>query len=252
MFSLARWNTPFTLQNLGEFVSPADLSASTGEIIVVRTEAVAIQPIPGAAHPIGGLVSGLRRLHPGSPVVLWMPPTEAQAMIDGVRAATRAQVRAILGGDSPDPQLLRAQLTDPLALSSFVLRWASDAGYLPQSMEQHDVRALLDAPPDVRTLDRLARNRDAAARTWRTHLQRLGLPNPRSWLALAHALHVAFYVQRHHTESVEAIAHQLGLNTVANMNRQFRRVFGVSPASVREALGAEPLLHRWFQQRVGR
>jgi len=168
--------------------------------------------------------------------------------VDAVRAATLAQVRAILGGPL-DPALLRAQLTHPLELSAFVLRWASDAGYLPAGMEQEDVRELLDAAPDVRTLQRLAITRQVAARTWRSRLQQLGLPNPAAWLGLAHALHVAFFVQRHAGESLQVLAERLGMLTVVNMSQQFRRVFGLTPGQVRGMLGAEPLLHRWFQSR---
>jgi AraC-like DNA-binding protein len=117
-------------------------------------------------------------------------------------------------------------------------------------MEQEDLRELLDVAPNVRTLERLSLNRQVAARTWRSHLQQLGLPNPRAWLGLAHALHVAFFVQRNRTESLQALSEQLGMLTVANMSQQFRRVFGLAPGQVRDLLGAEPLLHRWFQARA--
>lgn len=249
MFDIACWSAPFHWQNLGSFTSPDEAAPSAGEILVVRLMPECDRAA-GAVSRIPDLVAGVRRRHPGNPVVLWLPGTSSQVTIDAVRAASKAHVRGILGGEQPEPVLLRSQLTDPGELSSFVLRWASDAGYLPGEREHEDVRALLDAPPKVRTLNRLSREHAVAARTWRSHLQRLGLPSPRAWLALSHALHVALYIQRHVTHSIEMVARQTGMHTVANMNQQFRRVFGMPPGSVRGMLGGEPLLHRWFGQRV--
>jgi AraC-like DNA-binding protein len=185
-------------------------------------------------------------------VALWIPAAPPQEVVEAVQAACQAQVRAIQGCTTLDPALLRTQLTHPIGISSFVLRWASDAGYLPAGMERDDVCELLEAAPNVRTLNRLCAARHVAARTWRSRLQQLGLPTPSAWLALAHALHVAFFIQRNHTDSMQSLCDQLGMQNLANMGQQFRRVFGLSPSAVRALLGAEPLLHRWFQTRVRR
>jgi AraC-like DNA-binding protein len=179
-------------------------------------------------------------------VALWIPDAPPDIVIDAVCAASQAQVRAILGGQ-PRADLLRAQMTHPQGLGAFIVRWACDAGYLPSGGGQEEVRELIDAAPDVRTLERLSVQRQIAARTCRSRLQHLGLPTPRAWLGLAHALHVAFFMQRHPSESVQSLCDNLGMNTVASMSQQFRRVFGLPPAQVRDLLGAEPLLHRWFQ-----
>lgn len=253
MHTVARWRPPYGPDSLTAFSPPAEVRAEAGDVLLLRLAAVHGAAAPGAGGDgLPERVRELRAAHPGSPVALWIPDAPPQVVIDAVRAASQAQIRAILGGEHPDPTLLRAQLTHPLGLSTFVLRWASDAGYLPPGVEHDDVRELLDAAPDVRTLERLALDRQVAARTWRSRLQQLGLPTPRAWLALAHALHVAFFVQRNSTDSLQALSEKLGMQTVANMSQQFRRVFGLSPSHVRDLLGAEPLLHRWFQTRSAR
>lgn len=254
MFLVAKCSEPFGAETTGEFAPTPGVPAAPGDILLVR---LAAQAGSGAAanggeHALPAIVRDIRRRQPGCPVALWIPDAPPQVVIDATRAASQAQVRAILGGGSLDPGLLRVQLTQPAGLSSFVLRWASDAGYLPGGVEQDDVRELLDAPPDVRTLARLALRRKVAARTWRSRLQQLGLPSPHAWLGLGHALHVAFFVQRNHTESLQSLCEKLGMQTLANMSTQFRRVFGLSPSKVRGLLGAEPLLHRWFQARTAR
>jgi AraC-like DNA-binding protein len=234
---------------VGEFVGAPGPNASPGDVLVLRLNLLSTDPVGADVHELAAHVRDLRARFPGSPVAVWIPEAPLQAAVDAVRAAARAQVRAVLGGPVMDAELLRAQLTHPLELSAFVLRWASDAGYLPPGMEHEDVRGLLDAAPDVRTLERLALDRQVAARTWRSRLQQLGLPNPAAWLALAHALHIAFFVQRNTGDSLQALSERLGMLTVANMSQQFRRVFGLTPGQVRGMLGAEPLLHRWFQSR---
>lgn len=249
MLHVARWAPPYLPSTVGEFIHTPVPQASLGDVLVMRLALSGAETGDGIdARGLPGHVRELRARHPGCPVVVWIPEAPLQPAVDAVRAATLAQVRAILGGPL-DPALLRAQLTHPLELSAFVLRWASDAGYLPAGMEQEDVRELLDAAPDVRTLQRLAVTRQVAARTWRSRLQQLGLPNPRAWLALSHALHVAFFVQRHRDEPLQALAERLGMLTAVHMSQQFRRVFGLAPGQVRDLLGAEPLLHRWFRSR---
>jgi AraC-like DNA-binding protein len=250
MLTVAAWNPPFDVALPTGFVRAPNVQADHGSVLLVRLTDVMDGSNGDGGDGIPALVRDLRRRHPASPVALWIDAAPPQVVIDAVRAASQAQVRAIVGGESPPAGLLRSQLTHPGGISAFVLRWASDAGYLPPGMEQEDVRELLDAAPDVRTLERLSVDRQMAARTWRSRLQQLGLPNPRAWLGLAHGLHVAFYVQRNHTESLQALCDQLGMLTVANMSQQFRRVFGLSPGQVRDLLGAEPLLHRWFQARA--
>ena len=253
MLTVAAWRAPFEPSTLSRFEVAADVHAGPGEILLVRLGNGGNGMSRGVdMHEIPGLVRELRKRHPGCPVALWIPDAPPQHVIDAVRSAGQAQVRAILGGDALEPALLRAQLTHPMGLSAFILRWASDAGYLPEGMEHDDVRELIDAAPDVRTLERLSTLRNVAARTWRSRLQHLGLPTPRAWLGLAHALHVAFFVQRNHTDSVQTLCEKLGMHNVAHMSQQFRRVFGLSPSQVRDRLGAEPLLHRWFQARSPR
>jgi hypothetical protein len=250
MLAVASWKTPFDASSVTGFVPAPEVRADFGEVLLVR-----LSGCPGDvpdAEALPGLVGEIRSRHPGSPVALWISEVPLQVAVDAVRAAVRAQIRAVLGGDALDPELLRHQLTHPLELSAFILRWASDAGYLPPGLEQEDVRELLDAEPDVRTLHRLSVRRQVAARTWRKHLQQLGLPNPHAWLALTHALHVAFFLQRNSTLPLQVLADRLGMHTVPQMTQQFRRVFGLAPGQVRDLLGAEPLLHRWFQRRAPR
>lgn len=253
MLTVATWRPPFVPTTLTGFVRPQDVCAGPGDVLLVRLTTC---PDAGASaaggQEVPELARDLRLRHPGCPVALWIPEAPPQVVIEAARSASQAQIRAILGGEPVEPALLRAQLTHPLGLSAFVLRWASDAGYLPPGLEQDDVRELLDAAPDVRTLERLSLRRQVAVRTWRSHLQQLGLPTPRAWLGLAHALHVAFFVQRNAGDSVQTLCEKLGMHSVAVMTQQFRRVFGLSPSHVRGLLGAEPLLHRWFQARVRR
>lgn len=250
MFEAAACPHPFQLTPLPEFVPTHQLHATVGDVVLLRVRCAAGGD--GTLADLAAVVRGIRQAHPGCPVAVWIPNAPLQTAVEVVRSASRAQVRAILGGHPPDAALLRKQLTHPLELSAFVLRWAVDAGYLPSGVEHDDVRELIDAAPDVRTLKRLALRRQMAARTWRSRLQQLGLPTPHAWLGLAHALHVAFYVQRNASLPIHLACQQLGMHTVAHMGQQFRRVFGLSPGQVRGLLGAEPLLHRWFQARAPR
>lgn len=253
-FSVLKYTRPFGAGEHCEFTSASDARVTPGDILLVRLVVEAGNGASAASgeHALPAMIREIRHRHPGCPVALWIPDAPPQVLIDATRTASQAQVRAILGGGSLDPELLRAQLTHPHGLSSFVLRWACDAGYLPGGTEHEDVRELLDAAPDIHTLARLALRRQMAVRTWRSRLQQLGLPSPHAWLRLAHALHAAFFVQRHHTDSLETLCEKLGMQSVANMSQQFKRVFGLSPSMVRELLGAEPLLHRWFQARTRR
>lgn len=246
MLTVACCPAPFGLSGFTRFVEPLEVQAASGDVLLMRLSAALKERSDAEDHPINELVVSLRRRFPGCPVTLWIPDAPPEVVIDAVRAASQAHVRAIFGGP-PQPELMRAQLTHPQGLSAFILRWARDAGYLPPGGGQEEVRYLIDAAPDVRTLERLSLQRQIAARTWRNRLQQLGLPTPRAWLGLAHALHVAFFVQRHANESVQMLCDKLGMSTVGNMSQQFRRVFALSPAQVRDLLGAEPLLHRWFQ-----
>ncbi len=253
MLTVAKWCYPYDGAVVGEFVRLPHAQASPGDVLLLRLTALPGDGDPGAdGRELPVHVRELRARFPGCPVALWIDAAPLQVVADAARIAAAVQVRAVVGGAALDPVLLHAQLTHPMELSAFVLRWASDAGFLPAGMEHDDVRELLDAPPDVRTLERLAANRQMAARTWRSRLQQLGLPNPRAWLALSHALHVAFFVQRHRSESLQTLSERLGMLTVAHMSQQFRRVFGLSPGQVRDLLGAEPLLHRWFRARAAR
>lgn len=245
------WKPPYTSDSIATFGPPSDSHPAVGDVLLIRARPGPPRlPATAGASPLQALVRELRGRFPGSPVALWIADGTPEWVIDLVREATSANVRAILGGAAADPVRLRQQLTHPEGLSAFVLRWASDAGYLPAGMVHHEVRELLDAPPNVRTLQRLVVERQQAARTWRKRLQQLGLPTPHAWLGLAHSLHVAFFVQRNSTEPLQRLAEQLGMGTVAHFSQQFRRVFGLCPSDVRDLLGAEPLLYRWFQART--
>lgn len=247
------WRAPYSNDTIGSFGPLREAKPAEGDILLIRTS-----PASAPAVAVDGTtdlpehVRGLRSRFPGSPVAVWIADGTPECVIDLVRDATSASVRAILGGHAADAGRLRDQLTQPGGLSTFVMRWASDAGYLPPGTVQQEVHALLDAPPNVRTLQRLAVERQEASRTWRSRLQHFGLPTPRAWLGLSHSLHVAFFMQRHSTESLQALSERLGMQTVTNMAQQFKRVFGLPPGDVRDLLGAEPLLHRWFRARLKR
>lgn len=244
---VARWEAPFTEASLGAFEAPADARAAPGDVLLVRAAPGEPLPVAEDENPMETAVAALRRRHPGNPVAVWIPQAPTDFVIDMVRYATASYVRAILGGPAADGDRLRVQLTHPQGLSSFILRWGSDAGYLPKGALQQEVRALLDAAPNVRTLERLASQRQEAARTWRSRLQQLGLPTPKAWLGLAHALHVAFYLQRNPRQPLALLARSLGYSDVTLMSHRFQSVFRMPPGEVRSLLGAEPLLQRWFQ-----
>lgn len=243
-FDVANWSAPYSDGNIACFKPLDEVKPKVGDLLLIRCSA----HVPdGNAVTLVELVRRCRRCFPGSPAVVWVPDAGPDRVIELVRAATSAQVRAILGGEPLCADQLRAQLTSPEGISPFVLRWAADAGYLPTGSLNEEVSTLLAAAPNVRTLERLAHERHAAARTWRGKLQQMGLPTPRAWLGLAHALHVAFFLQRNSTRPLQTLSDELGLQNVAIMSQQFRRVFGISPGQVRDLLGAEPLLQRWFQ-----
>jgi len=245
--SIARWRPPYSREEIGSFDSPEDVIAVEGEVLLLRvSECEGILQAVADAASLADLVRSLRHRFPGSPVAVWISQAPPEQVIDLARAATGSHIRAILGGPLPDPERLRMELTHPQGLSAFVLRWASDAGYLPLGTVETEVRALLDAAPNVRTLQRLANERHEAVRTWRSRLRQLGLPTPRAWLGLAHMLHLAFYLQRNRDQPLQRIAERLG-SDVTLMSHRFQHVFRMPPGAVRTLLGAEPLLHRWFQ-----
>src|SRR4028118_1283465 len=131
--SIARWQSPFTGADIGLFVSPECLDAAAGEVLLVQVTNCDDTREAGAdAVSLTGTVQSLRRRFPGSPVAVWIPDAAPEHTINLVRAAAGSHVRAILGGAVPDPERWRAELTEPQGLSAFVLRWASDAGYLPE------------------------------------------------------------------------------------------------------------------------
>jgi AraC-like DNA-binding protein len=243
-FDVATWSAPFSDGSIACFQPTDEVKPKSGDLLLIRC---VTHVSDGSTVTLVELVRRCRQRFPGSPAVVWIPNAEPNRVIELVRAATSAQVRAILGGEAIQADQLRNQLTSPEGISPFVLRWAADAGYLPTGNLHEEVSTLLAAAPNVRTLERLAHERQAAARTWRGKLQQMGLPTPRAWLGLAHALHVAFFLQRNSTRSLQTLSDELGLQNVAVMSQQFRRVFGISPGQVRDLLGAEPLLQRWFQ-----
>ena len=251
--SIARWQSPYSDAEIGPFVSLEAVDAVGGEVLLLRVAACE-GPREAFADTasLAGVVQSLRRRFPGSPVALWSPQAAPEHVIDLGRVATGSHVRAILGGSVPDPARLRVELTHPQGLSAFILRWASDVGYLPRSTVEAEVRALLDAAPTVRTLQRLAGERHEAARTWRSRLRQRGLPTPHAWLGLAHALHSAFYLQRNREQSLQWLAERLGYSDATLMSHRFQHVFRLSPGVVRALLGAEPLLHRGFQGAAAR
>jgi AraC-like DNA-binding protein len=246
--SVARWLPPYSDAEISAFASPEVLGAAGGEVLLLRVaECADTLEVVADAASLSDVVQSLRRRFPGSPLAVWIPQGAPEHVIDLARAATAAHVRAILGGSTPDPGRLRFELTETQGLSAFVLRWASDAGYLPQGTLETELLKLLDAAPTVRTLQRLARERQEATRTWRNRLRQLGLPAPRAWLGLAHTLHQAFHLQRNREQPLQRAAECLGYSDVTLMSHRFKHVFRISPGAVRALLGAEPLLHRWFQ-----
>jgi len=86
MLTVARWHTPFDWNDLGDFVSPEDVTASSGDILLMRLAPVD-DAAPDTASRIPHLVASIRRKHPGCPAVLWLPGAPPQVMIDAVRAA---------------------------------------------------------------------------------------------------------------------------------------------------------------------
>jgi AraC-like DNA-binding protein len=246
--SISRWQPPYSNAEIGQFVSPEDVHAAGGEVLLLRvSDPESTLTAVADAASLAGLVESLRRRFPASPVALWIPQAAPEHVIDLARAATASHVRAILGGPASNPERLRFELTHSQGLSAFVLRWAFDAGYLRQGTVETEIRALLDAPPNVRTLQKLASERQEATRTWRSRLRQLGLPTPRAWLGLAHTLHQAFYLQRNPHQPLAVLADRLGFSDVTLMSHRFQHVFRMRPGAVRGLLGAEPLLHRWFQ-----
>jgi AraC-like DNA-binding protein len=246
--SIARWHSPYSDAEIGPFASLECVDATgESEVLLLRvSECEGPLEVVADAAALADVVRSLRRRFPGSPVAVWIPPAPPEQVIDLARAATASHVRAILGGSLPDPGRLRIELTDAQRLSAFVLRWASDAGYLSPGTVETEVRALLDAAPNVRTVQRLAVERQEATRTWRNRLRQLGLPTPRAWLGLAHMLHLAFHLQRNREQPLHKIAERLGYSDVT-LSHRFQHVFRMRPSAVRLRLGAEPLLHRWFQ-----
>jgi len=194
-------------------------------------------------------VRGLRHRLPSVPVVLSLGPDIPDGLFLAGQAA-RASVRAVVSGSAPLGESLRRPLTDTQTLGADVVEWLGLFGLRLTPTLNHLVAHIFSDAPRYREVADLLRGIGAAESSTRFRFRKKGLPAPSRWLQAARGVHAALRIQLEPERSILAHACELGYSDHSALCHQMRRLFGTTPAVVRETLGWEWLLERWVQVNV--
>jgi AraC-like DNA-binding protein len=194
-------------------------------------------------------VIGLRRRLPAVPVVLSLGPDIADGLFWAAQAA-RSSIRAVVAGDAPLGESLRRPLTATDTLGPDVVEWLSLFGLRLSPTLNHLIGRIFTDAPRFSEVGPLLHTIGAAESSTRFRFRKKGLPAPSRWLQAARALHAALRIQLEPGKSILAHACALGYADHSALCHQMKRVFGTTPAAVRETLGWEWLLERWVRAEV--
>jgi len=194
-------------------------------------------------------IEGLRRRLPSVPVVLSLGPDIRDGLFLAARAS-RASVRAVVPGDAPLGESLRRPLTSTETLGPDVVEWLALFGVrLTPTVADLVSRIFSDAPYHAE-VGSLLRSIGAAESSTRFRFRKKGLPAPSRWLQAARGIHAALRIQLDPGKSILSHACALGYADHSALCHQMKRMFGTTPAAVRETLGWEWLLERWVRSHV--
>jgi AraC-like DNA-binding protein len=194
-------------------------------------------------------VRGLRSRLPAVPVVLSLGPDISDGLFLAVQAA-RSSVRAVVAGNAPLGEALRRPLTDTQSLGPDVVEWLSLFGLRLSPTLNHLICRIFTDAPRFTEVGELLQAMGAAESSTRFRFRKKGLPAPSRWLQAARGLHAALRIQVEPEKSILAHACALGYADHSALCHQMKRMFGTTPASVRETLGWEWLLERWVRAEV--
>ncbi len=194
-------------------------------------------------------VRGLRRRHPAVPVVLSLGPDIPDGLFLAGQAA-RSSIRAVVAGNAPLGESLRRPLTDTQTLGPDVVEWLSLFGLRLTPTLNHLIAHIFSDAPYHREVSGLLREIGAAESSTRFRFRKKGLPAPSRWLQAARGLHAAMQIQLEPEKSILAHACTLGYADHSALCHQMKRLFGTTPAAVRDTMGWEWLLERWVRANV--
>jgi AraC-like DNA-binding protein len=194
-------------------------------------------------------VRGLRHQLPSVPVVLSLAPDIPDGLFLAGQAA-RASVRAVVSGSAPLGESLRRPLTSTQTLGSDVVEWLGLFGLRLTPTLNHLIGHIFSRAPEYREVADLLREIGAAESSTRFRFRKKGLPGPSRWLQAARGLHAALRIQIDPDRSILTHAVEIGYADHSALCHQMRRLFGTTPAMVRETLGWEWLLERWVRANI--
>jgi AraC-like DNA-binding protein len=194
-------------------------------------------------------VRGLRRRLPSVPVVLSLGPDIADGLFLAGQAA-RSAVRAVVAGNAPLGESLRRPLTSTGTLGPDVVEWLTLFGLRLSPTLSHLISQIFTDAPRFTEVGALLHSIGAAESSTRFRFRKKGLPAPSRWLQAARGLHAALRIQLEPEKSILAHACALGYADHSALCHQMKRVFGTTPAAVRETLGWEWLLERWVRAEI--
>jgi AraC-like DNA-binding protein len=191
-------------------------------------------------------VRGLRRRLPSVPVVLSLGPDISDGLYVAGQAA-RSSIRAVVAGSDPLGESLRRPLTTADRLGPDVVEWLSLFNLRLSPTLSHLICHIFNDAPRYTEIGELLRAIGAAESSTRFRFRKKGYPAPSRWLQAARALHAALRIQMQPEKSILWHACALGYADHSALCHQMKRMFGTTPAAVRETLGWEWLLERWVR-----
>jgi AraC-like DNA-binding protein len=194
-------------------------------------------------------VRGLRRRLPAVPIVLSLGPDITDGLYVASQAS-RASIRAVVSGSAPLAEALRRPLTTTATLGPDVVEWLTLFNLRLSPTLNHLVSRIFDDAPRHSEIGGLLQAIGAAESSTRFRFRKKGLPAPSRWLQAARGIHAALRIQMDPGKSILAHACALGYADHSALCHQIKRMFGTTPAAVRETLGWEWLMERWVRAEV--
>ena len=190
-------------------------------------------------------IDGVRRALPRFPIVLLVSREPDPGVARLVCQLGKLGVHSVLGENEPIADTLRPMLTHPVCLARDVVDWLRLRA-LPLNPElEFIVHGIFEHARHSREVSAACQRFGEPGSSARARFRKKGLPPPSAWHQAARALYASLRIQGEPDTSLTLIAWEHGYGSHASLSRQFVRVFGLRPSSLRETLGWEWLLARW-------